>query len=82
MLFCMTTEQRTAALLGEVRAEMARRGLNLTSLAEATGMSQASLSRKLRGETGLMLADALVVCDALHVTLPALLRRVDEMAAA
>ena len=82
MLFCMTTEQRTSALLAEVRAEMARRGDNLSDLATATGISQASLSRKLRGETALLVTEALLICDALHVTLPTLLRRIDEIAAA
>lgn len=61
---------------------MARREVNMTRLAADTGISQPSLSRKLRGETPLGLVEAFLICDVLQVSIPTLLRRVDDMAAA
>lgn len=65
---------------------MGRQDVNITRLSERVAqiapISQASLSRKLRGETPLTLVEALVICEALHVTIPTLLQRADEMAAA
>ena len=81
MLFCMTPEQRTEGLLREVRAEMGRQGVNMTRLSESTGISQPALSRKLRGESPLLITEALRIADVLHVTIPTLLGRVDDMAA-
>ena len=82
MLFCMTPQERTDSVLAEVRAEMARQGVNLTWLAETSGLNASSLSRKMRGETPMLLIELLTLCEALHVTVPVLLRRIEDMAAA
>lgn len=61
---------------------MGRQGVRVGQLSEQTGMESSSLSRKLRGETALKFIEALSICEALHVTIPTLLGRVDDMAAA
>ncbi|QIM19911.1 helix-turn-helix transcriptional regulator [Phycicoccus sp. HDW14] len=78
----MTPEQFIPAVLAEIRAELGRQGVNVTRLSAVTGISQPSLSRKLRGESPLGLLDTLLICDALHVTVPTLLGRASDMAAA
>lgn len=51
----------------EVRAELARRGLTQLDLANAIGLSQASVSERLRGKTPFTSDDIERVADALGV---------------
>lgn len=50
MLACMSQrEQRRAEIAGEIRAELARQNKTATQLSVATGISSATLSRRLSG---------------------------------
>ena len=68
-------------LLGEVRAEMARQGIPQQDLASLSGIPQSTLSKRLRGHSGITLDELLAICDALHVSLAALAARAEQVAA-
>lgn len=65
-----------ANVAAEVRAEMARQGITAAGLSEATGISRASLSRKLRSGS-LTLPEAIRVAEVLRVPLAELIRRAE-----
>lgn len=75
----MTTTQ---ALVAEVRAEMARQGVTASKIAEASDISQPSLSRKLTGAREFTLLELLQVCGALDVSLTTIARRAESQVAA
>lgn len=75
----MTTTQ---ALVAEVRAEMARQGVTASKIAEASDISQPSLSRKLTGAREFTLIELLQVCGALGVSLATIARRAETQVAA
>lgn len=56
-----------------IRAEMARRGISQTTLAAAVGMSQFSISSRIRGVTAWTLDELVAVADALDVPLEVIL---------
>lgn len=70
------TSPRVAAVLGEVKAEMARRDLRLMDL--DVGMSPATLSRTFNGHRECTLAELLTICDALNVSFGELVRRAEH----
>jgi len=51
ILFYMEPRSYPQQVASEVRASIARAGVTATDVAKATGMSKATLSRKLRGFT-------------------------------
>ena len=70
-----------AGLAGEVRAEMARQGVTAATMAQATDISRASLSRKLNGRNEFTVAEMFRVAEFLGMTLSDLLRRAESVAA-
>ena len=61
-----------------VRAEMARRGVSQTALAQTVGLSQTAISKRLRGATPFDVNELIAVAAALDVPLSALLSGVVE----
>ena len=66
-------EQQTLEVSGEVRAWMARRDVKQETLAKALGMTQPSLSMRLRGRTRWTIQDLVIVSKALDVPVSVLL---------
>lgn len=66
-------EQQTLEVSGEVRAWMARRDVKQEALAKALGMTQPSLSMRLRGRTRWTIQDLVIVSKALDVPVSVLL---------
>lgn len=66
-------EQQTLDVSGEVRAWMARRDVKQESLAKALGMTQPSLSMRLRGRTRWTIQDLVIVSKTLDVPVSVLL---------
>lgn len=64
------TDQRVAA---NVRAEMGRRALSQSALAERIGCTQQSLSRRLTGRTSFSVSELDRIADALQVSVKTLL---------
>jgi transcriptional regulator with XRE-family HTH domain len=56
-----------------IRAEMARRSIRQIVLAQRLGLSQAAISRRLKGETEFSVAELLVVAELLGVPAASLL---------
>jgi len=69
----MQTNVTAVRVAGEVRAAMARRGVSQTALAGALGMSQAAVSRRLRGAIPLDVKELAAIAEILSVPLSALL---------
>ena len=63
----------TDHIAGEIRAEMARRRLNQTRMAERLGMSQAAFSRALNGKAPMTVQCLEDVARVLDVPLSSLL---------
>lgn len=57
----------TRAVAGELRAVVARRGIGQASLAEASGVAQATLSKILRGVAPIDVEQVYAICNALGV---------------
>lgn len=66
----VTAAQRTAA---NVRAEMARKRISQTKLAESLGWSQGAVSRRLSGRVALDLDELERIADQLGVTISELI---------
>ncbi len=66
-------EQQTLEVSGEVRAWMARRDMKQGALANALGMTQPSLSMRLRGRTRWTIQDLVIVSETLDVPISVLL---------
>ncbi|MHB8185773.1 MAG: helix-turn-helix domain-containing protein [Dermatophilaceae bacterium] len=66
-------EQETLEVSGEVRAWMARRDVKQEGLAKALGMTQPSLSMRLRGRTRWTIQDLVIVSKTLDVPVSVLL---------
>ncbi len=74
----LTITQRVAA---EVRASIARKGVNQSAIAEQAGMSNASLSRKLRGQYPFDVAELIAIAPLIGTTASALMAAAEaEMA--
>lgn len=69
----MDREERSRRVAGEVRAHLARRQLSGKQLATALGVSQFSVSRRLRGEVPFSVDELSVAADFLGVDLSDLL---------
>jgi transcriptional regulator with XRE-family HTH domain len=61
------TPQSIDAVRTNIRAEMARRSLTQSALADRLGISQPSLSKRLSGQTEIEVRDLLGIADALGV---------------
>jgi transcriptional regulator with XRE-family HTH domain len=66
------------AMAGEVRAELARRGLDQNRLAEATGLTTSYLSTRLRGERPFNLNDIEDIANALDMSPLLLMQRAES----
>ncbi|MFF9565776.1 helix-turn-helix domain-containing protein [Leifsonia sp. NPDC014704] len=77
-----TTPLRRVALAGEIRAEMARQRVSVAQLADATGISQSTLYRRLNGVKPLQLEELDAICASLKVSLVALTERAKTAGAA
>jgi transcriptional regulator with XRE-family HTH domain len=75
-----TTATHLAAL--NVRGEMARKGFTQTRVASALGVSQASVSARLRGVTPFSIDELVTLAQVLDVPLDRLLEGVEVPAAA
>lgn len=64
---------RADQIARNVRAEMARRGVSQTALAEQLGWSQRAVSRRVTGETRIHADELTLVADALGVDVAVLL---------
>jgi len=69
----MKTNATAASVAGEVRAAMARRRISQTALADALGMSQAAISRRLTGALPFDVAELSAIAEILDVPLASLL---------
>lgn len=63
----MIGEQLTEAVAVQIRRLLEERGISGNQLAKATGISQPSIARKLRGATSFDLADLDRICVVLGV---------------
>jgi len=68
----MQTNVTAVRVAGEVRAAMARRGVSQTALAAALGMSQAAVSRRLRGAIPLDVKELAAIAEILGVPMSVL----------
>jgi predicted XRE-type DNA-binding protein len=71
-------EQQTLDVSGEVKAWMARRDVRQEALAKALGMTQPSLSMRLRGRTRWTIQDLVIVSKTLDVPVSVLLEPLDR----
>ena len=71
-------EQQTLDVSGEVKAWMARRDVKQEALAKALGMTQPSLSMRLRGRTRWTIQDLVIVSKTLDVPVSVLLEPLDR----
>ena len=53
-----------------LRAEMARKNINMTQLSEMTGIPLQRLSAKLNGKRELLMSEAILIKKALGVDMP------------
>ena len=72
-LIHMSSPQHRETVAAEVRAALARDGRKAAALAEATGISRTSLSRKLRGLTPFYVEELIAIASALDVDAGALI---------
>ncbi|MBQ9944800.1 MAG: hypothetical protein IJO67_10620 [Clostridia bacterium] len=61
---------RTQCIYTQVMVQMYMKGWNMRELAGEAGMSYVSLRRKLRGESPVLLEEALSIRKALEVQMP------------
>lgn len=61
-------------LAANIKAEMARRSMSQQDLAHALGMSQAAVSKKLKGSTQLRVDELHRIADILGVSAESLLK--------
>lgn len=71
-------DELTLRVSGEVRAWMARRGVKQQEIADRLGITQPSLSMRLRGRTRWTINDLVIVAETLKVPVSALLTSPDE----
>ena len=71
----------TQALIDELKEIARERGISISELARLSGVERAHLSRLLNGQSGVTIATAQIIAEALggeldiHVRIPANLRR-------
>ena len=71
-------DELTLRVSREVRAWMARRGVKQQEIADRLGITQPSLSMRLRGRTRWTINDLVIVAETLKVPVSALLTSPDE----
>jgi transcriptional regulator with XRE-family HTH domain len=71
-------DELTLRVSGEVRAWMARRGVKQQEIAARLGITQPSLSMRLRGRTRWTINDLVIVAETLNVPVSVLLTSPDE----
>lgn len=71
-------DELTLRVSGEVRAWMARRGVKQQDLADRLGITQPSLSMRLRGRTRWTINDLVIVAETLKVPVSVLLTSPDD----
>ena len=71
-------DELTLRVSGEVRAWMARRGVKQQEIADRLGITQPSLSMRLRGRTRWTINDLVIVAETLKVPASVLLTSPDE----
>jgi transcriptional regulator with XRE-family HTH domain len=71
-------DELTLRVSGEVRAWMARRGVKQQEIADRLGITQPSLSMRLRGRTRWTINDLVIVAETLKVPVSVLLTSPDE----
>jgi transcriptional regulator with XRE-family HTH domain len=71
-ILALVSTPNPESVAGEVRAALARRQITQTSLAEATGRSQAYWSKRLNGSVPLDVADLAAVADLTGVPVESL----------
>ena len=54
----------------EIKAELARKGMTIVDLSNATGIRYQTLSEKLRGNYSITVNEAILIKDALKVKTP------------
>jgi transcriptional regulator with XRE-family HTH domain len=69
----MRSESPAERVGANVRAEMARRGLNQRSIAPCINLSQQALSRRLNGQTAFNVDELDRIADCLSVTVASLI---------
>jgi transcriptional regulator with XRE-family HTH domain len=74
--------ERRARVAGEIRAELARQGKPVASLAAGTGISPASLSRKLNGRSAFYFEEVAAIAAFLGLPVSELSARFDSAGAA
>ena len=72
----------SAAVGANVRAELARRGLSQTDLAKHLGMSQTSISKRLRGEVSFNVDETAAAAEFLGLPVLALMTEHTEVVSA
>jgi transcriptional regulator with XRE-family HTH domain len=70
-----TKPLRRTAIAAEVRAERARQGISLASLAAAIGKSPDTLTSRLLGKRPFHVEELLAICNLLGITLDELIAR-------
>ena len=73
-------QDRRARIAGEIRAELGRQGKNATQLAAATGISPATLSRRLQGKKPFFLEELEAIAQFLELPLSVFTARTEDAA--
>lgn len=73
----MTDGVLPRVVASEVRAEIARKGLTVRSVAQSADLHRVSLGRKLRGQSDFYLAEFIAVCAAIGVQPSVLMERAE-----
>lgn len=77
----MTPNQPKPDVPAEVRAEMARRGWSVRELADRTGITHVTLSRRLGGDGNLTIPELEAICGAFGISVSTLVARAEAVAA-
>jgi len=75
----METRTHAEKVAAEVRASLARSGMPQSDLAQATGMSNASLSRKLKGRQPFYLDELMMIAPILGTSASALVAAAERV---
>ena len=71
---------RRTLIAGEIRAELARRGFSAADLADATGITRATLRRRLAGESPFNFDELAAVSAHLELPLAVIVERAEQAA--
>jgi transcriptional regulator with XRE-family HTH domain len=73
----MTSDDYTAAIAAELKAERAATGVQNTVIAETSGISPRQVIRIFNGERTAGVSDLIMICKALGIDLPTLIARAE-----